>query len=380
MGSRPDIILEIENGYPAEPRKGHPRRRVFDPKEMAIDTSRSIGASDRAGEIIEIRRGPHVSRRCMIAIAGAAFLPRRAWAQRSKTRRLALLSGGSSISDAWTSFREAMRALGYRDDDLIIEARWADGHNERLGELARELVRLAPEVIVTGSSAAAVAAKQETSTIAIVTAFTADPVGSGLAASIARPGGNVTGLSNIQEDTTGKELELLKTAAPLADRVAVVSNPANPSHVSELRGGRQAASALGVEIIPIEVSAPEEIDGAFDAVTKKRADALLVLADPLFTIEASRIAALASKNRIPAMYGLREHVMAGGLMSYGPDRKDSFRRAAIYVDKILKGAKPADLPFEQPTKFELVLNLKAAKALGLTVPESLLARADEVIE
>jgi putative tryptophan/tyrosine transport system substrate-binding protein len=316
----------------------------------------------------------------MIAIGGATFLAQRAWAQLSKTRRLALLSGGSSSLDLWRPFREAMRDLGYSEDDLVIEARWAEGHNERLGELARELVRLAPEVIVTGSSAAALAAKGATSTTPIVTAFTADPVGSGLAASIARPGGNVTGLSNMQEDTTGKELDLLKTAAPQVTRVAVVSNPANPSHVSEFRGARDAASALAVEIIPIEVSAPEEIDGAFNAVTKKRADALLVLADPLFTVEAHRIATLASSSHLPAIYGLREHVMAGGLMSYGPDLKDSYRRAAIYVDKILKGAKPADLPFEQPTKFELVVNLKAAKALGLPIPESPLSRADEVIE
>jgi putative ABC transport system substrate-binding protein len=178
----------------------------------------------------------------------------------------------------------------------------------------------------------------------------------------------VTGLSNIQEDTTGKELELLKIAAPHVTNVAVLTNPANPSHANELRAARDAARALGVELVTIEVRTPAEVEGAFATIMNARADAILVLADPLFSVEASRIAAMASRNRLPAVYGLREHVMAGGLMSYGPDLKDSYRRAAIYVDKILKGAKPADLPFEQPTKFDLVVNLKAAKALGLAIP------------
>jgi ABC-type uncharacterized transport system substrate-binding protein len=248
----------------------------------------------------------------------------------------------------------------------------------RLAGLADELVRLAPEVIVTGSAAAAVAAKRATSSIPIVTVFTADPVGTGLAASLARPGGNITGLSNIMEDTAGKELELLRSVAPQATRIAILINPGNPAHAKELQGAREGASALGAGLLPLEIRAPGEIDSAFAAM--KSAHGLVVLADPLFFAERSRIADLAARQKLPAIYGFREFVTAGGLMSYGPDLKASFQRAAAYVDKILKGTKPADLPFEQPTKVELVINLKAANAMGLTIPQSLLARADEVIE
>jgi putative ABC transport system substrate-binding protein len=312
------------------------------------------------------------------AMAGSGLLSA-GEAQSSKGHRIALLSATKSNESPWRPFREALRDLGYGENDLVIEARWADGHNERLAELARELVQLAPDVIVTGSSAAALAAKRATSTIPIVTAFTADPVGSGLGSSIARPGGNVTGLSNIQEDTAGKELELLKTAAPHVSRVALVINPTNPSYANEVRGAQDAAKMLQVDLVEIEIRTPEEVEGALVKVINA-ANALLVLADPLFTFEAARIAAFAASNKLPAVYGLREHVAAGGLMSYGPDRKQSFRQAATFVDKILKGAKPADLPFERPIKFELVINLKTAKALGLAIPPALLARADEVIE
>jgi ABC-type uncharacterized transport system substrate-binding protein len=201
-----------------------------------------------------------------------------------------------------------------------------------------------------------------------------------LAVSLARPGGNLTGLSNIMEDTAGKELVLLKTAAPNATRIAILTNPGNPAHVKELQGAREAAATLGADLVPVEVRAPGEIDNAFAEIKGASVDALVVLADPLFTGHARPIADFAVKQKLPAIYGLREHVRAGGLMSYGPDLKDSYRRAALYVDKILKGAKPADLPIEQPTKVELAINLKTAKALGLTVPQSLLARADEVIE
>lgn len=323
--------------------------------------------------------GPLLTRRFLIAVAGSGFLSRIGLAQSSPRHRIVLLSGGSE-NDGWRAFREALRDLGYGGDRVEIEARWAEGHNDRLTDLARELVQLDPEVIVTGSSAAALAAREATRTIPIVSAFTADPVGSGLAANLARPGGNVTGLSNVQEDTTGKELELLKTAAPQITRVAIVTNPTNPSHPAELEGARQAATALVLQITRVDVREPGDIGPAFNTFMKQDANALVVLADPLYTVSGYRIAELAADNRLPAIYGFREHVLAGGLMSYGPDLKDSFRRAASYVDKILKGAKPADLPFEQPTKFELVINLKAAKALGLTLPQSLLARADEVIE
>src|SRR5262249_29030570 len=197
------------------------------------------------------------------------------------------------------------------------------------------------------------------------TIFTADPIGSGLAASLARPGGNVTGLSNIMEDTAGKELELLKMAVPQATHIAVLTHPGNPAHGNEMQAIREAAGALGVKLVAVEVHAPAEIDRAFAAVKGAGADALVVLADPLFYAERMQIGDLAANQGLPAIYGFREHVTAGGLMSYGPDLKDSVRRATIYVDKILKGAKPADLPFEQPTKVELVVNLRAAKAIGL---------------
>jgi putative tryptophan/tyrosine transport system substrate-binding protein len=316
----------------------------------------------------------------MLASVAAPLLLSVGLAQPVKQHRIAYLSAGLQTSEAKDFFKEAMQALGYGEAELSIESRYAEGHNQRLADLAAELVRASPEIIVTGSAAAAVAAKQATSSIPIVTIFTADPVGSGLAASLARPGGNLTGLSNIMEDTAGKELELLKTAAPNATRISILTNPGNPAHAKELQGAREAAATLGADLVPVEVRAPGEIDNAFAEIKGARVDALVVLADPLFTGQATPIADFAVKQKLPAIYGLSEHVRAGGLMSYGPDLKDSYRRAALYVDKILKGAKPADLPIEQPIKVELVINMKTAKALGLAVPQSLLARADEIIE
>jgi len=318
--------------------------------------------------------------RLMLASAAAALMLNVGFAQPVKQHRIAYLSAGLQTSEAKDFFKEAMQALGYSEAELSIESRYAEGDTQRLVGLAAELVRASPEIIVTGSAAAAVAAKQATSSIPIVTIFTADPVGSGLAASLARPGGNLTGLSNIMEDTAGKEVELLKAAAPTSTRIAILTNPGNPAHPKELQGAREAAATLGADLIPVEVRAPGEIDNAFGAIKAAGADALVMLADPLFTAQAKPIAEFAVKQKLPAIYGLREHVMAGGLMSYGPDLKDSYRRAALYVDKIFKGAKPADLPIEQPTKVKLVINMKTAKALGLTIPQSLLARADEVIE
>jgi putative ABC transport system substrate-binding protein len=303
-----------------------------------------------------------------------------ALAQPVTQHHIAFLSAGVQASEARNFFKEAMQALGYGEAELSIESRYAEGDSQRLPTLAAELVRTSPEILVTGSAAAAVAAKQATSSIPIVTIFTADPVGSGLATSLARPGGNLTGLSNIMEDTAGKELELLKTVAPSATRIAILTNPGNPAHPKELQGAREAAAALGVELIPVEIRVPGEIDNAFAAIKRADANALVVLGDPLLNAQRRPIADFAANEKLPAIYGLREHVMAGGLMSFGPDLKDSYQRAAVYVDKILKGAKPADLPIEQPTKVELVINMKAAKALGLTVPPSILVRADEVIE
>ena len=224
------------------------------------------------------------------------------------------------------------------------------------------------------------AAQQATKVIPIVMTGPADPVADGLVASLARPGGNITGLAIVSHELIGKELELLREVVPKVTRMAVLWNPTNPGNLHQLRAAQAAAAALGVHLQPLQTRSPGEIEGAFAAMTRDRAGALLVLLDSMLLAQRERIAGLAAKNRLPAVYGLRLHVQAGGLMAYGADQLDSSRRVASYVDKILKGAKPADLPVEQPTKFELVINLKTAKALGLTIPPSLLLRADQVIE
>jgi putative tryptophan/tyrosine transport system substrate-binding protein len=276
-------------------------------------------------------------------------------------------------------FLLGLRELGWVEGkNIFIEYRWAEGRSERLPDLAAELVGLKVDVILAGPTSAAVAAKNATSTIPIVTTSAGDP-GFGLVASLSRPGGNVTGLAfSVDMATFGKGLELLKETVPKVRRVAVLSNPANPAH--ELALKEVAARSVGVRLQLLEARGPNEFDSAFAAMARERAGALLVMADSTFGFHRIRLRDLAAKGRLPAMYGLREHPEAGGLMSYGADNRDNFRRAATYVDKILKGAKPADLPIEQPTKFELVINLKTAKALGLTIPPSLLARADEVIQ
>jgi putative ABC transport system substrate-binding protein len=321
------------------------------------------------------------TRRLVLAAAGASLLPRAVPAQPGRRRRIATLAQGSRAGVVnWEAFWQGLLALGYGDQELAIESRWADGYAERLPGLAAELVRLDPEVIVVGSLAAALADRQATSTIPIVVTFSNDPVGAGLAASLAHPGGNVTGLSSMQEDTAGKRMELLKIAVPRAERIAVLVDPSNPSHAGVLGAVQQAARTLRTELLSIEARAPDEIDGAFAAMAREHADALDVLGGPLAMNQRSRIAELAAGNQLPAVYYEREIVMVGGLMSYGTDQKDMFRSAATYVDKILKGAKPAELPIEQPIKFELVVNLQAARALGLELPWTLLARADEVIE
>jgi putative ABC transport system substrate-binding protein len=329
-----------------------------------------------------MRHGTPPTRRLVLAAAGASLLLRVARAQPVKRRRIATLAQGSRAAGAvnWEAFWHGLRELGYDDQELAIESRWADGRLDRLPALAAELVRLAPEVIVAGSLPAAQAVKQATSTIPIVVTTANDPVGAGLVASIAHPGGNVTGLSTMHEDIAGKELELLKIAVPSAQRIAILVDPGNPSHIGVLQAVQQAAQTSRTKLLPIEVRDPDEIDGAFDAMAREHADALVALGGPLVMNQRSRIAELAASHKLPAIYYEREIVAVGGLMSYGADLKDMYRRAAIYVDKIFKGEKPADLPVEQPTKFELVVNLKTAKALGLTIPQSILARADEVIE
>jgi putative ABC transport system substrate-binding protein len=323
-------------------------------------------------------------RRRLLLLAGSAtwLLPRVGLSQPARHSRIGYLSGGSlTYQAAWLdAFKQGLRDLGYNDSSILMETRFAEGHFERLPGLVAELVRLAPEVIVTGGSPAAQAAKSATATIPIVMATSGDPVRAGLVASLARPGGNVTGLSNIQDDIAEKQLDLLKALLSHAQRVAVLINPGTPAHANVWQMILRAAPVLHLDVVPVQVRSPEEIENAFSSVTEAHVDAILVLADAVFLIEARRIAELAATKKLPAIYSDRNHVRAGGLMSYAPDARDSFRRAATYVDKILKGTRPDELPVEQPTKLELVINLKAAQALALEVPVSLLVRADEIIE
>jgi putative ABC transport system substrate-binding protein len=280
------------------------------------------------------------------------------------------------------AFRQGLRDLGYVEGrNIVIEYRDTEGKFERFPALAAELVSLRVDLIVAGAFQATLAAKNATKTIPIIMVAVADPVRIGLIASLVRPGGNITGLALFAgTEIFGKHLELLKEAVPNLSRVAVLSNPANPMHVLRLREVEVAGRSLGVQVQILKAQGPEEFDSAFAAMTRERAGALYVVGDPMFVSHRRRFAELAAKSRLPAVYELKDHAEAGGLMVYGPSTLDMYRRAAPYVDKILKGAKPGDLPVEQPTKFELVINLKTAKALGLKIPPSLLARADEVIE
>jgi ABC-type uncharacterized transport system substrate-binding protein len=278
------------------------------------------------------------------------------------------------------AFRQGLREHGYIEGkNIIIEYRRAERKLDRLPDLAAELVGLKVDLIVTNTTPAALAAKKATQTIPIIVITAADPVGSGLAASLARPGGNVTGLSLVAGlEMSGKQLELLKEAVPKLTRVAVLANPANPPTAGFLKEAELAARSLGVQLRVLEARNPDELDGAFSAMKKERPGGLLVIAATFIGIN-SQIVSFATINRLPAMYPYRESVDEGGLMSYGPNQPDLYRRAATYVDKILKGTKPAELPVEQPMKFEFVINLKAAKQIGLTIPPNVLARADKVI-
>ena len=275
---------------------------------------------------------------------------------------------------------QRLRELGWIDGQtVVIEYRWADGRNEHLAEITAEFVRLKVDVIVTAATPPSIAAKQATSVIPIVFAAVGDPVGTGLVASLARPGGNVTGLSLQQSDIAGKRLELLREVVRGVHRLAIMANSDNPTAILDMHEVQAAARALGLDAVTSEIRRAEDIAPAFD-VLKGSAEGLYVCNDPLVITNRIRINTLALGARLPTMHGAREQVEGGGLMSYGPDFPDLFRRAADFVDKILRGAKPADIPVEQPTRFELVINLTTAKALGLTIPESFLARADEVIE
>jgi len=305
--------------------------------------------------------------------------------QPGKVFRIGIL-GNVPVTDPegtrlWGAFIQGLRELGYvQDQNITIVHLSSEGRYERLPALAADLVRLKVDVIVAPATQGVLAAKQATRTIPIVMTSGGDPVASGLVASLARPGGNITGLSSlVSPELGGKQIELLKEIAPRGPRVAVLSNPTNPTHALLLREVEVAARSLRVQLQLLEARRPEEFEGAFAAMTRERAGALLVLSDGMFILHRTRIVDLAAKQRLPTMYGLREFVEAGGLVAYGSSLREQFHRAAIYVDKILKGAKPADLPVEQPTKFELVINLKTAKALGLKIPQSVLIRVDEVV-
>ncbi len=306
--------------------------------------------------------------------------------QAGKVFRIAIFMTVPPTDPAASALQEALlqglRDLGYVEGkNIVIEWRWAEGKYERLPQLAAELVHLKVDVIVATTVPATQVAKQVTSTIPIVMGIGGAPVELGLVPSLARPGGNITGLaSSAGLEMVAKHLQLLKEAVPKATRVAVLWNPANPTHGPLLREAEVAAPALGVQLRPVEARGPEKFDSAFSAMGRERASALLVLGDGMFFHHRIRLAQLAVRSRLPSMYTNKEHVETGGLMAYAVSLPYLFRRAAYYVDKILKGAKPADLPVEQPTRFELVINLKTAKALGLTIPQSVLIRADEVIQ
>ena len=320
-------------------------------------------------------------RRELLGLVLAASAASRARAQAPKPRLATLSPSSQSASAArWGAFWEGMQALGYSRDHFVVENRWADGHPDRLSALAAELARLDPQIIVCYGSEATLAAKQATASIPVVMAISADPIGAGLAASLARPGGNVTGLSMAQPDMAGKYVQLLKAVVPQAKRIAVLINPHDPTHANRSGEVIRAAGSIGVEAFSVAAAVVEQIAGAFAEMTNRNAHALIVLGTPLFTLAGADIVALAARQRLPALYDTSSFVAIGGLISYGADPNDLFRRAAYYVDRILKGAKPADLPIEQPTKFLLLINLKTVSALGLTVPPEILARVDEVIE
>jgi putative ABC transport system substrate-binding protein len=278
-------------------------------------------------------------------------------------------------------FREGLRDLGYLEGrNLLIEYRWAEGKYERFPALIAELIALKVDVIVTAGTPASLAVKKATTSIPLVMVAVGDPVGTGLVASLARPGGNITGLTSISAELEGKRLELLRQVIPKLSSIAVLWNPASVWAVGAEKEVQAAAKVLRMRVLSLQVRAPEDFDNAFASILRDRPGALLVLADRLFLHNRARIVDFEAKHRLPGVYAYRELVEAGGLMSFGPSYAGMHRRAAYYVDKILKGAKPADLPVEQPATFELVINLKAAKALGLTIPPSMLQRADEIIQ
>jgi len=317
----------------------------------------------------------------LLALCALLFAPCSPTAAQSvkKIYRVGFLSPVESPK-YFDAFRQGMRDLGYAEgQNLVIEYRSVQGAPERFTDLSADLVRLKVDVIVAASGGAALAAKEATSRIPIVIGLTGDPVARGLVASLAHPGGNITGLTALSTELTAKRLELLKETLPKATRIAVLSTPSSTESETSMASIEAIAHSLAIKLRSVEVRDISDFEKSFETITKEHVAGLMVLTGPLLTTNRKRIVELAAKNRIPAMYGLSEFVDVGGLMFYGASLSDMYRRAATYVDKILKGAKPADLPVEQPTKFEFVINLKAAKQIGLIVPPNVLARADRVI-
>jgi putative ABC transport system substrate-binding protein len=320
-----------------------------------------------------------------ILILGLLVTPLVSEAQQAgKVYRIGHLSGsGEATSQVFTNkFREGMRALGYVEgQNWILDERYAEGKVERLPPLVQELIHRKPDVLLVSTSPGILAAKAATSTIPIVMVLVADPVGTGVVPNLARPGGNITGLTSIVAELAGKRLEILKEIFPTASRIAVLVNPDNPAARPQMQSAQAAARRLGVELHPVlEVRSAGDLERAFGAAARARAHGVLRMIDPLISILRKETASLAAKHRMPVIYPSRQDVEAGGLVSYGTNLPEQFRQAAMFVDKILRGAKPADLPVEQPTKFELVINVKTAKTLGLTIPPSVLVRADQIIE
>jgi putative ABC transport system substrate-binding protein len=329
-----------------------------------------------------------MDRRAFLTTLAGTFLPAPLAAEAQPTRNVravGFLGPPPSAGGLVQAFQQGLRDLGYVEgQNLRIEYRYTDvalqGHPELFPRLAAELVRLKPDVLVVSVTEAALAAKKATSTIPIVMVSVPDPVGAGLVSSLARPGGNVTGLSRQTRDIIGKTFQLLKEALPETSRVDLLANPTDPLSSAMVAEAKEAAKSLGVQLKIVEARAPTELEGAFSTMRADQAGATLVVGGAGFYLNRTRIADLALRNRLPSVFQNREFVEAGGLLSYAPSTVANYRRAAFFVDKILKGTKPADLPVEEPTQFELVINLKTAKALGLTIPPSLLVRADQVIE
>jgi len=326
-----------------------------------------------------------ISRRRFLSttVAGVLAAPRAAGAQQTgKIWRIGLLDYASDPASGsrWKALRDRLRELGYVEgQNVVFESRWSDGQRGRLPGLATELVNAKVDIIVTAGSEAAAAIKQATSSIPVVLATGGDLVALGVVPSLARPGGNVTGLTDVYSDLGGKQLELLKEASSKISRVAVLWDPANPGNTTWLGGMKVAAGALSLTLQPVEVHYPNDLEPSFSAIKIERARALSVLSNAVTTTYRTRIVDFAVTHQLPTIFEYREPVVAGGLIAYGPSQADLHRRAAYYVDRILKGAKPADLPVEQPMRIELVINVKTAKELGLTLPSTLLFQADEVI-